>query len=233
MLSVVEIYNDVIKDTANTVQSGHLSYEMFSRLSRRAELQLIDWLTGDVADQRPPFPYLTQKNKDWLAHLITPFKVQPVEGVFTRPVDYYQWDNLSRLGAIVSEGCEEEDKQDLCNTPIEILDGQQFDERCNTYIEELKVSLKKPVCKMVGKEVQIAPKDIGSVKLEYIRFPKFASIVPKNDPVFNDEVPDIVVDYEWDERAREFLIWFISDSFANHTREQALKQMNILSNPKQ
>lgn len=173
------------------------------------------------------------KNKDWLSPFISKYPKQVTGGIIQKPTDYYQWENFYKLGSKVNTDCEDEDTQpDDCNTQIEILDGQQFYDRCHTYIEELKVSLEKPICKLRGGEIEMMPKDMGSVCLEYIRLPKFASITSKIDPVYNDEVPDVVVDYEWDEWARPFLIFFITDIYSNTTREQAAKQFNQASNPK-
>lgn len=232
-ISILEVYDDVVKDTANADQNGQLSYAQFSRISRRSEILLLDWVSGGVTNERLPIPWVSQKNKDWLSPLITKYPKQVVDGVIEKPADYYQYENFYRLGSKTNADCEDDDEpKDDCNTPIEILDGNQFYERCHTYIDELKVSLDKPICKMVGDDIEVAPKDLGSVVLEYIRLPKFGRITGKNDPVYNEEVPDIVEDYEWSEFARPFLIWFITDMYSNKTREQAAKQFNAASNPK-
>jgi hypothetical protein len=233
-IPILEIYDDVVKDTTNADQNGQLSYAQFSRISRRAELLLLDWISGGVTNERLPIPYVSQKNKDWLSPFITKYQKQVVGGFIDKPSDYYQYDNFYRLGSKSDADCDDNNlPQDDCNTPIEILDGQQFYARCNTYIDELKVSADKPICKMIGNQFEVAPKDLGSVCLEYVRLPVFGSITGKNDPIYNEEVPDVVVDYEWEEWARPFLIWFITDIFSNTTREQALKQFNAASNPKQ
>lgn len=233
MISILDVYDDVVKDSANADQNGELSYAQFSRLSKRAELALLDWLSGGVTNERLPIPWISQKNKDWLSPFITKYPKQVNGGVIEKPPDYYQYENFYRLGSKTNTDCEDDDAQaDECNTPIEILDGQQFYGRCHTYIEELKVSMDKPVCKIVGDEIEIMPKDIGSVVLEYIRLPKFGRITGKNDPVYNEEVPDIVEDYEWGDFARPFLIWWITDFYTNKTREQAEKTFNQSSNPK-
>lgn len=233
MLSIIEVYDDVVKDTTNADQNGQLSYAQFNRLSRRAETLLLDWISGGVTNERLPIPWVSQKNKDWLSPFITKYPKQVTDGTITKPADYYQFENFYRIGSKEGVDCDDEDVQtDDCNTPIEILDGQQFYERCHTYIEELKVSLDKPVCKLIGNKFEVMPKDIGSVCLEYIRRPVPASITTKIDPVYNEEVPDVVVDYEFDEWARPYLIWFISDMYSNNTREQALKTFNQSSNPK-
>ncbi|MBP6478171.1 MAG: hypothetical protein KA290_10670 [Chitinophagaceae bacterium] len=233
MLDVVSVYNDITKDSANTPQNGDLSYEMFNRMSKRAELRLIDWLSGSVSNDRLPIPYVTQKNKDWLSPFIKKYETQVVNGRITRPSDYYMYENFFRLGSKVADNCDDdEDVLDDCNTPITILDGDEFNDRCKSNVEEIKPSINIPIAKLVGNEFELGPKDLGSVTLEYIRYPEYASIIPRMDEVYNEEVPDVVTDYEWNENSREILIWFIVDTYANHTREQALKQFNAASNPK-
>ncbi len=205
---------------------------MFNRFSWIAQLKLIDWLSGDVADQVPPQPYLSQKNKDWLAFLITKFPTQVVNGLIDKPEDYYQFENFYVLGNKVNGDCEEdENKSDGCNQPIELLDGSKFYTRCNTDIEELKPSFEEPICKEIGKNFEVLPTDLGSVTLEYIRYPKRAILNTKEDTVFNDLVYDAATseDFEWPEFAREILVWFICDSFSNRTREQALKTFNTMT----
>ncbi len=235
MIEVVSVYDDVVKDDVHTAQNGDLTYEMFNRISKRAELRLLNFLTGNSTGDAVPQIYSNQKNKDWLSIFITKFPAQVKNGSFTRPTDYYLYDNLYRIGSKINQDCGEdiEGETDEANTPIEIVNGDVFNDRMNTYIDELKVSISKPISKMFGNEFEVAPKDIGSVCLEYIRFPKYASITPVNDPVYNIEVPGTVVNYEWDERSRDLLVWFITDTFANHTRESAGKQFNSSSNPKQ
>lgn len=233
-IGAVSLYNDVVKDSANSDQNGELSYSQFSRLSRRAELLLLDYLSGGVSNERLPIPWVSQKNKDWLSPFITKYPKQVVNGFIDKPEDYYQWENFFKLGSKEGIDCEDEEETpvDECNTPIEIVDGQEFYDRCNTDIEELQVSLDKPIAKLAGNKIEVLPKDLGSVVLEYIRQPVFASITGKIDPEYNEEVPDVVVDYEWEEWARPYLVFWIVDMFCNKTRESAEKQFNAASNPK-
>lgn len=232
-IPILELYADVSKDTANADQNGQLSYAMFSRLSRRAELRMLSWLTGSDSGEKLPMPWANQKNKDWLSPLIKKYPTQVTGGTIDRPDDYYQYENFYRLGTGEQASCDDDTEPSECNTPIELLDGQQYYERCRTNIDELKPSLDKPITKIVGQTFELMPRDLGSVVLEYIKFPVPGSITGKNDPIYNDEVPDVVVNYEWDERARPLLIWFIVDEYSNNTREQALKQFNAASSPKE
>lgn len=156
--SILDVYETVKNDTANADQNGQLSYATFSRMSKRAELQLLDFLTGGVTNERLPIPWISQKNKDWLSHLITKFPDQVSGGIISRPADYYQYENFYKGGSANNSGCEEDEEDtpqtDECNTPIELLDGQQYYERCRTYIEELKPSMSKPIAKMVGEDLK-------------------------------------------------------------------------------
>jgi hypothetical protein len=229
MSSIIEAYQDVARDNVNDTENGYLAYERFNRMSRRAERRLIDWLSGDVAGVQPPEPYLSQKNKDWLAPFIEKFSFQVVNGVIQRPSNYYGFENMYRLGNKISSECEEDEAApDGSNTVIELLDGSKFTERCNTYVDELKPSFKKPISKAVGRKFEFMPMDLGSGVLEYYRYPKYGEIKWKNDPIYNDVIadPDTSIDYEWDDSVMELLIWFITDTFANTTREQTLKKMN-------
>lgn len=231
-MNVISVYNDLIEDDVFVSQNGDLSIAMFNRISRRAELDLIDFLTGKISVDGIPKIYTEQKVKDWLSPFIVEYSAQAQGGLIPRPGDYYTYDNMKRIGSKVGAGCEDDISEDESDTPITILDGSQFDHLCNTYVDELRPSMKNPICKLKGAGFQFAPKDIGSVVLEYIRFPKFASITPAIDEQYNIEVPGASVDYEWDERSRGMLIWFMTDNFAKHIREQALKVLNDSQNPK-
>lgn len=235
VINVVELYEDVSKDSAVKDENGNLSYAMFNRLSRRAELRFIDWLTGSLGlpDEVNPQPWMAQKNKDWLAPFLEKTLAHVVGGFITRPDNYYTYDNFYRLGGDVVSSCDDDD--DLTppegNTPIRIYDGDEFNFRCRTAIEELLPTMNKPIAKIVGRTFVVAPADLGSVGLEYIRYPKFASIVTMDDLIMNDQVPNVSAstDYEWDENAREALIYFITNFFADRTRENALKQFNLVT----
>lgn len=230
MIEVVSVYEDVARDNINTHENGDISYEMFNRLSRRAELRLIDFLSGDVEDERPPMVDLSQKNRDWLSIFIEPYKKQVSGGRIDRPKDYYMWDNGYLLGDYnTAASCDEKlETEEGCNTQIELLSRQSFYNRCNTFIEGMKPSFAKPIAKQVGRGFEFMPKDLGSVVIEYIRLPKFGRIKTKFDSVYNEDVADdtISINYEWDEFARELLIWFITDTFSTHSREDALKKHN-------
>lgn len=226
MLLTSEIYKDVL-DTINEAENGRLTIDKFNRFSRRAELRFLDWLSGDISSQIPPEPFLSQKNRDWLTPFIVPFPAQVSGGIIQRPADYYKFGHIYKLGSAVSGDCEDDIKEG-CNTPIELVDNALFDERCNTFIEELK-PVNKPIVKMLGRTLVFGPSDMGSVVLEYTRYPKFGEIVAKQDQVFNDLVPDdsASTPYEWDDSARDALVWFIVNSYYDSTREQAGKQFNI------
>lgn len=228
MISSISIFEDVGKDSINKWESGYWSIDMCNRLSRRAELKILDWLSGDITAQLPPEPWLTQKNKDWLSPFITSLPVSITNGKFSKPDDYYKYEGSERIGSKVEDDCEEGDIGEQCDVNITLLDGDKYNQRCNTYIKDKKPSFKKPIAKMEGNDILVMPRDLGSARLKYIRYPVFAAVGKTLDPVYNNEVPDPnnSVDYEWGEWARELLIFFITDLFSNHIREQALKQFN-------
>jgi len=122
----------------------------------------------------------------------------------------------------------------IIKTPVEMLDGQQFYVRCQTYIKGLKPSAKKPICKMVGNTIEFEPQELGSCVLEYIRYPIAGEIVSSIDPIYYEPVADssLSTNSEWPEWARELLIYFLTQSFATHISENNLFQMNQASKPK-
>lgn len=227
-MNVIAVYNDT-KDRIAENENAHFSFGKFNRFSQLTELQVIDWLTGKPGAIVPPF----QKRKDWMSVFIKKSAQQVTGGVINKPDDYYTYDNFYRLGAKVEADCDETEAKEMCNTPIEILDGQQFYVRCNTYIDEKKPSFKKPVSKIVGNTFEILPNDLGSVVLEYVRNPVFGEIKVVHDNVYNEDVPDPVtsINYEWPDSVRPVFVWFLTDMFANYTREQALKEFNAASKP--
>jgi hypothetical protein len=234
MIDIISVYQDAARDNVNKDENGYFGYEMFNRLSRRAELRLLDWLTGDVSGVTPPANFITVKSKDLVSPFITRFTTNVSGGEITKPSDYYLYENMFRITGKLQSSCEEDEEDDNtedCNIPIEMLDNDKFYIRCNTHIKLLKPSFNKPISKMVGNRIEFKPQDLGSVALEYIRFPKFGTIKTIVDPQYNDEIADPATsdNYEWDEGVRELLVWFITDTFSIHTREQALKQHNQLT----
>ncbi len=233
MIDIISLYNDVAKDSANQDENGSISIARFNRFSRRAELLLMDWLSGDVAGVIPPAPWITQKNKDWLAPFIVKKLSQVIGGRISRPEDYYTYDNFYRIAGLApGASCSEEEEQEfltpLGNPPITILDGAEFNNRIVTWIEELKPTIEIPISKVIGKEFELSPADLGSVGLEYIRYPVFGQIVPMKDEVYNDVIPDPAksTNLEWDENVRSVLIYYMTNMYADNTREQAAKQFN-------
>lgn len=231
MINVISVYNDVALDNSNHDENGNLSYAMFNRLSRRAELRLIDYLTGHVSGDVKPLPYLFQKNKDLLMDFIVESDKHVTDGVIEKPADYYTYDNITNFQSV---GCSVDDTDapsSPCKVVVDILDGSQFNSRCKSFIKGLRPSDGKPIAKQNGRGFVFQPKDIGDVTLEYIRYPKFAEIKTKEDLVYHDQIPDELSSqhYEWPEAVRESLVWIITDLFATHTRERALKESNLVS----
>ena len=228
LISVSSIYKSVVLDDVNAAENGDIGFDQFNRLSIRAEKRLIDYLSGDVENQKPPTPYTSQKDKDWLSPFITPFPTQVKGGYIAKPADYYLFENMYMLSGSDPVDCDTDTEVEICNTPIELLDGGQFNKRCETYIKGLAPSFKKPIAKEVGNRFQVLPKDLGSITLEYVRYPVYAKIVSKLDPIYKQEVIDESksTNYEWGDWAEELLIYFLSDAYSRHTRETALKTFN-------
>lgn len=235
MIEVVSIFEDVSKDSVVIEQNGNITMPMFNRMSRRAELRLIDWLSGDPAGQLPPEPWTTQKNKDFLSPFMDKTDKSVVGGLITRPDNYYRFEDLYRIGSKTDSGCCDEDSDKYCDdekpvddkkTTIELLDSAQFNNRVNSWVVGDRPTMKNPIAKQFARAFEFYPKDLGQVTLEYIRYPKFGSIKSTPDPVYNDEIPTAVNNYEWDEWAREPLVWFITDLFANRVSNKAMKEFN-------
>lgn len=217
-----------MSDDINAALNGDVGFDQFNRLSKRAEKRLMDYLSGDVEDKDAPTPYTTQKDRDWLSQFITQAPLQVVSGQVVRPKDYYSFENMYCLSNGDPVDCESDEVVETTNPPIELLSGGQFNVRRETYIEGLKPSFKKPIAKQVGNKFEFEPKDLGSIKLEYYRYPVYAVIVPTLDNVYNQEIPDEAksTNYEWEEWAEDLLIYFITDAYSRHTRESALKTFN-------
>lgn len=240
MIKIQELYEDVARDSVYKDENGFLDYNMYNRMSKRGELRLLDWLTGDVSGQKLPISFSNQKTKDWLSPLLTEVKKSlDSEGRFEKPEDYYYYDNMYSL-TLENNDCVEKDTacdedevvKKINKNLIRLFDGDRFNQRNKSNIKGLKPTVTKPIAKEIGKTFQIEPVNIAGVVLEYIRIPKFAKIVTQVNLVFNDvEIDPVNSDnYEWDESVREALIYFITDSFANHVASASIKQMNNLSN---
>lgn len=233
---IIPLYEDA-RDVINVSENGVLDYEMFNRLVYRASIRLLNYLTGGTDGQAPPMMYDTEKAKGFIAYLITPYKQQVVNGLMAKPNDYYAFENMYEM-SLKDNGCEDatdcEDESNGVNEiiyrDIELLDGQQFKIRAATNVELLKPK-NKPIAKEVGYDFEFLPKDIANVRLDYIRYPIAGTVNSVYDATYNDQIADssISVNSEWGSWSRELLLFFIVDSFSNHTREAALKQNNILT----
>jgi hypothetical protein len=232
-IKTVDIW-DAVNDDISIAESGQLSETSFNIRLKRTQINLLRFLTGDLVDnQLFPIPYKKQKLKDYLKDFI----VRPFNNSFELPEDYYNWDNLYKLGRVLSDDdCNVDDIEidDSCDTKIELLDGQQFNERCSSWIKELRPSEGEPIGKIVDNRVETLPKDVGTMALEYIRYPKDAEIKLIIDPNTNDEIVDVNAsgEVEWGKWALEYLVWGIVNYHSKKTREGALKQFNKSDEPK-
>lgn len=227
-MNVISLYNDVLDRTA-TEQNGGITIEKFNRYLRLGSLRLLDYLSGDVEGQKPPEPYNNQKLRDWITILITSDPKQVVDGTSPKPSDYYSFENLKVIGSFLDENdCGESVIVSKGDTIIELLDSQQFDKRCLTYLKSLRPSMLKPIAKMMGQQFHYFPKDLGSVKLEYKRYPIHGEVKVFVDTVHNDEIPDEInsIDTEWPDFSRNMLVYFITTFYSASTREKALVEQN-------
>lgn len=234
-MDIISLYEDIGRDSINHDENGYMSYAMFNRMMQRASNRTLDYITGDSSGVNPPLSYNTQKAKDFIGFLITKYQVNITGGKIAKPADYYTFDNLVIL-SLDKTGCEDDDTScdedaadpQIIETPVQMLDGQQFSARSKTWVKGKRPSPEVPICKVVGDNIEFNPKELGSCSLEYIRYPQPGYIVPMTDPVYYNEIadPTASVDCEWGEWARELLIFFATDAFANHVREQALKVFN-------
>ncbi|HQV54311.1 MAG TPA: hypothetical protein PLX17_02300 [Chitinophagaceae bacterium] len=231
----ISLYEDAARLLANKDENGYWSYSMFNQGIRIASNRVLDYITGDASNQNLPISYSTQKAKDFIATLITAYSAPITNGVITRPSDYYHYDNLYIL-SLSQTGCEvdntncDEDSPvaEIIKTPAEMLDGQQFYVRAQTYISGLKPSPKKPICKMIGNTIEFLPRELGSCTLEYIRYPIYGTINTIQDPVYYNEVADPAtsIDNEFGEWARELILYYLVQGFSTHISEASLFQMN-------
>lgn len=230
MISVIEIYDDV-RFRVNK-ENGFVPVNDFNRACWLAQLNFLDWLTGSSSGVELPQPFVTNKNLDWLSPFIKRQLTRLSNGITTRPPDLYLNLQMYKLNGKKTVDCEcdsDEFKESIIpNVKIDLLSPAAFDDRANTFIEDLKPSHLKPIAKPFERSIEFFPKDLGAIGIEYIRYPKRSNLIMIHDNVYNDEKPDSVnsENFEWDEYARKHLIWFIVDEIANHTREQALKQFN-------
>lgn len=238
-MDIISLYEDAARSRANKQENGYWDYTMFNRDIQLASNRTLDYITGDQANEKIPVSYSTQKAKDFIAFLITKFPTPITNGVIERPADYYNYENLYILSLKIQQGCstdntpcdEDSPVEEIIKTPVEMLDGQQFYVRAQTYISGLKPSPKKPICKMVGNTIEFLPEELGSCVLEYIRYPIAGYIRTTIDPIFYDIVADPLTstDCEWPEFARELLLYFLVQGFATHISENNLFQMNETS----
>lgn len=227
MISVIEGYQDCV-DRINPQENGVFTYAMYNRFAWLAQLRMLEWLSGDVSGVVPPEPYRTQKNRDWLAPFVVKYSANATDGFITRPSNYYLYQDLYLLRGETSD-CDDGEEVLVENIPVTLLSNDKFYKRANTFINGLKPTQDKAIVKQVGRNFEFLPSDIGSVNLEYIRYPLKSFLATKIDTTINDEVPDLpnCIDFEWDEYAREILVWFIVAYFSMNTRETALFNVNL------
>jgi hypothetical protein len=234
MIDVIDKYEEC-RDAINTEENGNLSYQRFNRMAWSGQLMAIGILTGRLSGITPPVNYVTQKSKDLLTPLIKRETKNVQDGTMPKPKDYYTYDTMMVFGS--DKDTVDCDKVAISgiNTPIQILDSAEFEFRANTFIEGMKPTIQTPIAKLEGNEFHFLPKDLGTVKLVYIKNPPKAKIGIKINQVTNNEEIDVAntVNFEWDENASELLTYCIVQEFSMWNREDNLAQRNELKLQKQ
>lgn len=226
--------NSIFLDVCDRVapeMNGSITIQKFNRFSRLAELDLLDWLSGNLNGLPGyPEPYSTLKVRDYLTPVLVSKPLQIENGSVTKPDNYYLWDRAAIIGTRRDELCGDDVIISGVDTPIDLLDGATFDARANTHIKSLQPSILKPICKQVGNEIKFLPKDLGSIILEYKKYPVYGELKMKIDPVYNTEVVDTdnSINYEWGEYARKPLVFIITQYYGAGTREKAVQEQNNL-----
>lgn len=233
------LYQDAARLLANSDENGYWSYELYNQGIRIASNRVLDYITGDSSMQTLPISYSTQKAKDFISDLITAFPSAITNGTITKPANYYHYDNLYIMSLKNQTGCsddgtscdEDDVQQEIIKTPVEMMDGQQFYVRAQTYIKGLKPSPQKPICKMIGNTIEFLPRELGSCTLEYIRYPIYGGIKTMIDPVYYNIVADPAtsIDNEFGEWARELILYYLVQGFSQHISQESLYKMNEAS----
>lgn len=224
-MNVITLY-DTVADKVKQEQNGVLSISSFNIKLKSACLWLLDYISGDLEGQKPPEPYTTQKDVDYLSQFVTTQKGVTEDSEFPVPENYYLFQNMSVLGSYKDELCGDPITVTGCDTPIELLDSAMFDKRCQTYIKSLKPSIKKPIAKIEGGLFVLNPGDLGSIKLVYVRYPISGEVKVVYNNTYGQDEPDPLtsIDCEFGEWARNLLVWKISQDYAVANRERALTE---------
>lgn len=233
MINVIELYNHTL-DTINKSQNGTMTIPQFNRFLKRASLGLLRWLTGGVAPN-PNLPALNinQKDIDYLKQFVVE---KEYSGEFQVPEDYFGFVSLTTIGKFDADApCDEENiVEEQCDTTITVLDKPKFQGRCGSFIDGLSPTQGSPIAYQVNNGFKFSPKDIGNVRLTYIKYFQYGELKTKIDPVYYNQVPDTVtsVDSELGEWAIDYLVTSISGYFSDYTREQSLKQLTLANEQK-
>lgn len=209
MIKVNEL-NEKTVAKASTEENGLLTAQLFNSYMKLAELDIMDWLTGD--GKQAPAPILTQKRMDWLR----PFIVRSsknFKNVLPVPADYYGY-KAARSVSLTGN------KKFIAR--VDLLNSDAVADIVGSAIEGLKPSLANVKAEIIGKEFQLYPEQMeGQIDLVYYRYPKFGVFGVKNDPVYNSEVYDAATstDLEWDEALIPYFVWRINFYYNERNRE--------------
>lgn len=223
MITAVSLYKS-FKQAVSPSENGGVTIEQFNEYGNLGSLNLLNWLTGGLTGEKPPVPYTTQKIKEFLQHLIKSYVAVPVNGKIKKPEDYYRFEDLFKVGHESEDVCN--DEYTGADTPIALMDSQEFKDRIVSPLEEIRLSFESPGAKLEGDEFEFYPRNLGTVKLVYLKMPVSGVVVPKDDTLYNDVIPDepLSTSYEWPEYLREQLLSFVIDAYSTANRESWLAQ---------
>lgn len=228
MINIDELFK-AVSQQVNSDENGQL-LTSFNSFCKRAELAIMDWLTGKLDDRGNPFPspskFLTQKNKDWLKPFIVKNDSNFTDGIVLIPDDYYTYENL-RV-AWLGESCNEKGIPDNWHD-VTLLNSDKVSNRLQSIIDGIKPTEKRPIGEMIGSDIVLHPEGMeGQSKFVYIRFPIFGVYSTKIDPVYNDAVynPSTSKNLEWSESLLNYFVDKITEYFSMRNNATELFQMN-------
>lgn len=226
MIRVDELFKAVV-DQANSEESGLID-PVFNSFLKLAELALLDWLTGNLANpNEAPAPFLTEKNKAWLL----PF-IQSKPGNFKTtipiPDDYYIHQSLRVRW---QKDC---DSEKALFNDVNIVHSNKVETIKSSVIRGIQPTSKKPIGEVIGRTIQLHPQpEGGEYDFIYVREPKFGKYITKEDTTFMDQVYDPAKseNLEWPIATLPYFVFKINDYINTRHRELDAFQMNQVNNP--
>lgn len=226
-----------LKSNTNTKQGGHLRLRDFNSWVNQISLQLFNekfqaWEKDQmvVDDLSRPFlesnPYPT--NKTLLNHSILDY-----------PKNYAYFSSariFKTPDEKVVKGCEEECKEgeeqepkesvlaNVCEVNATKVDNARWGSVCSNTI--VPPTLNRVFITQYEKGFKVAPKEVGYITLDYLRFPKKAELafLPGANQVYD---PSKTVDLEWSDTVRNEFLARLEVAYYTFIRELAMYQTGI------